>query len=221
MPHSCQVEAVSPALFCWYSGVVFTDQPGALHSFSAAVSPHTERCTGYLAAPVRSGASHQRSAQSTVTNLHTSSLGSKLFTQAVLTLLLHALIACSYCMLLVATAPFAKVAREAINISKSVATQCYSCHQRRFWRCEQFLLCADLPRELQVHVFVENRQRPEPNERPDAGWTKSTFISEFQFFACYRGRREETFTPCTTIAASFQSEFCATCLQCNREHRSR
>ncbi len=53
VPHSCQVKTVSAALFCLYSAVVFTDQPRALQLFSAAVSPRTERCAGWLATPVR------------------------------------------------------------------------------------------------------------------------------------------------------------------------
>jgi len=83
VPHSCQVKAVSPALFCWYSAVVLTDQSRALQPFSAAVSPHTGRWA-FLAAPCRTGASHRRSAHSTVANLDTSSLRPKLLTQAVL-----------------------------------------------------------------------------------------------------------------------------------------
>ncbi len=83
VPHSCQVKAVSLALFCLYSAVNFINQSRALQWFSAAVSPHTDRCTGWLAVPVRTGATVQRSAHSTVANLNTSSPGSQLITQAV------------------------------------------------------------------------------------------------------------------------------------------
>jgi len=75
VPHSCQVKTVSATLFCLYGAVVFTDQPRALELFSAAVSPQTERCAGWLAVPVRTGASVQRSAHSTVASLNTSSHG--------------------------------------------------------------------------------------------------------------------------------------------------
>ena len=83
MPHSCQVRTASAALFCLYSTVVFTDQPRALQLFSAAVSPHTERCAGWLAAPVRTRAFIGRFAHSNVASLNTSSHGSQLMTQAV------------------------------------------------------------------------------------------------------------------------------------------
>ena len=73
MPHSCQVRTASAALFCLYSTVVFTDQPRALQSFSAAVSPHTERCADWLPVPVRTRALIERFAHSNVASLNTSS----------------------------------------------------------------------------------------------------------------------------------------------------
>ena len=73
VPHICQVKVVSAPLFCLYSTAVFTDQPRALQLFSAAVSPHTKRCATWLATPVRTGASIQRFAHSTVASLNASS----------------------------------------------------------------------------------------------------------------------------------------------------
>ena len=70
-------------LFCLCSTVVFTDQPRALQLFSAAVSPHTERCAGWLATPVRTRAYAVRFAHSNVASLNSSSHGLQLMTQAV------------------------------------------------------------------------------------------------------------------------------------------
>ena len=83
MPHSCQVRTASAALFCLCSTVVFTNQPRALQLFSAAVSPHTERCAGWLATPVRTRAYAVRFAHSNVASLNSSSHGLQLMTQAV------------------------------------------------------------------------------------------------------------------------------------------
>ncbi len=63
---------------------VFTNQPRALQIFSAAVSSHTERSAGWLAIPVRTGAPVERFAHSTVANVNTSSHGSHLMPQAVI-----------------------------------------------------------------------------------------------------------------------------------------
>ncbi len=82
VPYSCQVRTASAAQVCLYSTGVFTDQPPALQLLSAAVSPHTERCAGWLATPVRTGASILRFAHSTVASLNTSRHGSQLMTQA-------------------------------------------------------------------------------------------------------------------------------------------
>jgi len=59
------VKAVLPALFRLYAVVAFTNQPRAQQLFSAAVSPHPAECVGWLAAPVGTGISLQRSAHST------------------------------------------------------------------------------------------------------------------------------------------------------------
>ena len=69
------------ALCCLYSIVVFTDQPRRLQLSSAAVSPHTETCAGWLAAPVRTRAFIERFAHSNVASLNTSCQGSQLVTQ--------------------------------------------------------------------------------------------------------------------------------------------
>ncbi len=74
--HSCQVRTASAALFCLYSTVVFTGQPRALQLFSAAVSPHTERCAGWLATSVAPGRSAHSGAPK-VASLNNSSHGSQ------------------------------------------------------------------------------------------------------------------------------------------------
>ncbi len=66
----------SLAWFCLKVSVVFIDQSRALQSFAAAaVRPHTQKCAGWLAVPVRTGAPAYRSAHSTVATLNTSSPG--------------------------------------------------------------------------------------------------------------------------------------------------
>ena len=65
MQRSCQVRAAFSTLFCLITTVAFTDQPQALQSFPAAVSPHAERCAACLAVPVRTDETIQRSAHST------------------------------------------------------------------------------------------------------------------------------------------------------------
>ena len=55
-----------PTLFCLISTVCFTDQPQALQSFLVAVSSYTERCHAWLAVPVRTGETMQRSAHNAV-----------------------------------------------------------------------------------------------------------------------------------------------------------
>ncbi len=57
--------------------------PRALQLFSAAVSPHTGRCAGWLAAHVRTRAFIERFAHSNVASLNTSSHASQLLTQPV------------------------------------------------------------------------------------------------------------------------------------------